>query len=391
MIALFVWELGSGRGHLEHMKPVLAALLHRGWSVVCAVRDLKAGRNILTEAGGAKSKNRLNVVQAPIFTHRSPTVSRPPTSIAEILAHIGFGDQSLLRPLFEDWSRIIDLVRPNIVIGDFAPTVTAAAQGRVPVIMTGNGWTIPPDGSPIPALPLRSYDRVAAEQAENRICDAVSAASGGNWLSGTLAQLLRGDARFIYTSAALDPYRHQRQDELSCPPNLVIPPSHNESSAAHILLYLPQNHPSIDRVLEAVGTIGMRTFAFLGGLQRPSPPNVTIQPLPLDLPAMLPAARLVIHHGGLGIANWSLAYRKPQAIVAIDLEKILIAHAITSSGSGLSVHPNATGADMIGSFRRAVHLNPLRISSGFANETPEQSIEAIVRSCYEARVRGFRF
>jgi len=386
MIALFAWELGAGRGHLEHIKPVLAALLNEGWSVVCAVRDYKGARSLLSDASGAQCLGTLDLIQAPIFTHFSGPFSRPPASIAEILAHIGFSDQSLLRPVVEDWSRIIETVRPDIIIGDFAPSVATAAQGQIPIIMTGNGWTIPPDGTPIPALPLRQYDAAIAREAERRICEAVEAVSGAKWRPNSFAQLLRGDACFIYTSSVLDPYRDWRRDELSCPPNLVIPDGWKRNSASHILLYLPRNHPSINRVLAAVGATGIKTYAYLGGSQPVSPPNVIIQPQPLDLPAMLPNAQLVVHHGGLGMANWCLAARKPQAVVPTDLEKSLIAHAIATSKSGVIISPNTS--NMVGSIMRAKALPATVAEANFAHKTARETIQAIMQKCDALHIGG---
>lgn len=254
--------------------------------------------------------------------------------------------------------------------------------------MTGNGWTIPPDGVPIPPLPILQYDRVTALEADNRICDAVEVATAKIWRPKSLAQLLRGDARFIYTSGMLDPYHRWRRDPLSCPPNLMIPDSGQLNLASHVLLYLPKNHPSVDRVLAALGTIGVRTYAYLDGLRHAAPPNVTIETKPLDLPILLPDTRLVIHHGGLGIANWSVAYGKPQAVFAIDLEKGLIGHAISTSRSGVSIPPNSNQRDIVRLLRHGMSLSRRSGMHEYAHQTPKQTIQAIIQSCLDAAKHG---
>src|SRR3546814_14121331 len=56
-----------------------------------------------------------------------------------------------------DWSSDVcssDL-RPDVVVGDFSPTLNLAARGRVPSIVVGNGYTIPPGGRPMP--PIRPW------------------------------------------------------------------------------------------------------------------------------------------------------------------------------------------------------------------------------------------
>lgn len=150
------------------------------------------------------------------------------------------------------------------------------------------------------------------------------------------------------------------------------------------MVYLPKHHAAIDRVLAALGIVGIETHAYFGGHRPASPQNVTVNAQPIDFAAMLPGARLVIHHGGLGVANWCMAYRTPQAVIPIDLEKSLIAHAVESGEAGISVPLGASSADMAIFLRKVMNLTPPLLWNGLTHTSPDQTTRAIVDSCREA-------
>ncbi|PMW04007.1 hypothetical protein C1X40_34350, partial [Pseudomonas sp. GW456-11-11-14-TSB2] len=78
---------------------------------------------------------------------------------------------ALLGPVVRAWSRMLDDVKPDIVLAEFAPSLRIAAYGRTPTIMVGSGWTIPPDASPIAPLPILHDQPELAAEAEAAICD----------------------------------------------------------------------------------------------------------------------------------------------------------------------------------------------------------------------------
>lgn len=379
-VALVAWELGAGRGHLEHLRPIVTGLLGSDWTVIAAVRDLKGGHAVLGAIDAELRHRRFAIGQAPIFVHPATRPSARPSSLAEVLAQSGFGEASFVRPVVETWVQLIEAVKPDVIVADFSPSVVAAAQERIPVLMTGNGWTIPPDGSPIPPLPIQPYAPGAAAGAEARICDVMEQAT--NWRPDRFARLLRGDTSFIFTSALLDPYRAARREPVCWPPNLIIPQRRKKSSAGHVMTYLPGRHPAIVSVVEALGLLGIEAHAHLGGLVPEAPANVKVEPKPLDLASLLPDARCVIHHGGLGTASWCLAYRIPQVIIPLDLEKSLIAHAVEASGSGIVLPLEASQDEIAAAIGRAMQLTPSGLGpSAFSNAGPDATVQAILNAC----------
>src|SRR3546814_6352681 len=74
---------------------------------------------------------------------------------SDLLRLIGYGRRDALAHRLTAWEGVLDTVRPDVVVGDFSPTLNLAARGRVPSIVVGNGYTIPPGGRPMP--PIRPW------------------------------------------------------------------------------------------------------------------------------------------------------------------------------------------------------------------------------------------
>ena len=68
----------------------------------------------------------------------------PTASIADIFARIGMDDPKIVAAMVSSWSEILNAAKPDLVIADFAPFLTMAARGRMPVIKVGPGFACPP-------------------------------------------------------------------------------------------------------------------------------------------------------------------------------------------------------------------------------------------------------
>jgi len=346
-VAMIGWELGAGEGHLARMVPIVRALRERGWTVIAAVRDVARARSILGPVGGCAGPGRFVLGQAPIFLHRAP-VSGACASLGEILSITGFGDAKLIAPVLRAWISLLERFKPDVAISDAAPTLNVAARGRAPVVTIGNGWTIPPEMDPLPPLLREHYGQASAIAAEQRICKAFTLASGKRIESA--AGTLRGEANFVCTAPPLDPYADYRSDTLYWPPEVEIPPRAGQRSGP-ALIYLPKGHPAIDAVLAAVAVCGDQAQGYFGGSAKTGPPSVSVASHPLDFAALMPQAPYIIHHGGLGTANYALALGVPQLVLPTDLEKMLIGRGVERVSAGLTARPDRSAAAYAGSLQ----------------------------------------
>lgn len=151
----FAWELGANLGHLSRGSPLAQRLQVQGFRTIFAVRDIALAHSLLTAA-------RVDFVAAPRYkgAYRS---ARPPINYSELLAECGYLDPLALRALVRAWIGLWRTIDPAVVVIDHSPTALLAARVlRIPAVLIGTGFTIPPGADPMPSM--RPGMRTSAEE-----------------------------------------------------------------------------------------------------------------------------------------------------------------------------------------------------------------------------------
>jgi len=373
---LIGWELGGGGGHIHRLVPIIDRYLERGWTIVAALRLRQAAQTLFaTKFAASLADGRLIVVQAPIFLHRS----RGPinaSSLAEIFAHIGFAETELWTPVVSAWERLITLHRPDAIISDMAPSLNLAASGRLPVIVIGNGWTIPPATHGPAMFEVRSRAPNSAVAAAARVVETAFKVSEGRHSSDRFCDLLRGKANIVCTLKAFDPYAGDRDDGYFWP--FEIPTASGVGRARKRgFIYLPPKHPALPAVLAAVAAGELEFDAYFEGLQ-PSCPNLRAAQRPLNLSKLLPETALAIHHGGLGTAIECWVNRVPQLICPLDTEKEIIGRGVEHGRAGSMLRHNMRGDEFQGAVERIMHLSVEDPDySGMVTPNPKATLDVV--------------
>lgn len=330
---LFAWELGRGLGHLVPIRRMAARLKDRGLRTVAAVPDLTAISDLRDVCA--------EVVQAPLW----PLVSQVPAQRAarssatlnDILSSAGLADVAAMQSMLAQWDAILARTRPDLVIADFAPMAALAARGRVPLMLVGNGYTLPPDDMPrFPPL-----DRMSPPQwNEDVTLAAVNQAAQAMGLSqlDRLPQLFSGDARLVQTFNLLDPYDTQRREPLDGPVIDYEPRARNED-AVLIFVYLSSGYDVPRGLVDALRPFAGRLRMHAPGLAAEQRANLAgagarIDSGPLVLADVLPSCRLVVHSGGSGLACEALLTGIPQLILSRQIEQTLNGRALRHAGVG---------------------------------------------------------
>ncbi|MEO8722339.1 MAG: hypothetical protein ABI395_02290 [Sphingobium sp.] len=299
--------------------------------------------------------------------------------MAEILAKTGFSRAELVRPLLEGWDRMLARYQPDIVISDCAPSLNTVVRGRVPLIVIGNGWTLPPDRDlPLPLTHSQgTYD--AIRDAGEAVLTAMFAASPIVPKVERFTDLLRGDRNLVCTLAEIDPYRAIRDEQLYWPFEISAPTARTRQSRSGGLIYLPKNHPARETVEQEASRLSVQFEAFFNAPPIYPSPNVAVHLSPVDFGRVIPKKRLVIHHGGLGTAIWCMANRVPQLIFPYDLEKTLIAKSVAEGRYGYAVATQALNLDFKAAVEATINLTVPEFDIGrMATLLPEASVDAIV-------------
>ncbi len=339
---LLTYEFGSGLGHVNRLIAVARRLgpEHR---LVFALPHSEDARPGIAAAFGNRAVVR-PAVQWPVPT--DPGASLVPThTFADVLRLFGFGAAALLGSAVERWRRLVDDVAPELIIADFAPTLQIAVPDA-PILVVGNGYTVPPSGFPLP--PMRPWENAvpAASRAnEAGLLEGVNRirARDGGPAVNHLADLFSGRSTFVCTLREFDPYAPHRVGPVTFPfnvPHMPVGPPAAQRNGPTIFAYLPATHPCLDTVLAALSRLGERAHVYVTGanshaLARRCRANVAFLTKPADFPRVIPQARLLIHHGGLGTAYGGLAAGTPQLLLPVNLEHLITSRALASAGVAL--------------------------------------------------------
>lgn len=342
---LFGWEFGAGLGHLTRFRPIGDRLVEAGAEVVLVLQDVDRATMFLDPVTG-RPRPGYRLLQAPRWNiPRDPRIRKIPThSFADVMRLIGFAERAALAPRLTAWEGILDLVRPDVVVGDFSPTLNLAARDRAPRVVIGNGYTIPPGGRPMP--PIRPWQEALEKFSTDHEAELLTVANAALRARGAapiehLADALNGDDTFVFTLPLVDPYARFRDTPTFAPFNMprdIRPRPWEERRPDGVFLYLPGSHSKVLVALEAVQAAGAAAEAYvadwpLDQVRRFTAPGLMMHAQPQDFATVMPAARLVIHHGGLSTAVAALQSGTPQLIVPWNLEHLVTARAIEAAGA----------------------------------------------------------
>jgi len=244
-----------------------------------------------------------------------------------------------MRSLLQAWDGILTTTAPDLVVADYAPAVNMMARGRIPLIVTGNGFTAPP-GNMKRFPPLHRVAPPRWNEDETLLVVNRALQSLNRPALEHLPHIFAGDAQIVLTFPVLDPYDLQRSDPLAGP-ILDAAPLESRKDADDVFVYLSQG------VLSRLPFDIVQTLLPLASRLVISAPDMTreqsdilarngarmsSQHLPLS--ETLAASRLVIHFGGGGLAAHAIAAGAPQLIFATHIEQLLNGLQIEKAGLG---------------------------------------------------------
>jgi UDP:flavonoid glycosyltransferase YjiC (YdhE family) len=341
--ALFAWELGHGLGHLMNIRRIAARLKPHGIRIVAAVRD-PASQGVLEGVAD-------EIIKAPPWPLDLRTGSQrpagPSATLNDVLSEAGLADGAAVRRLLAEWDGIFSATQPDLIVADFSPLAALAARDRIPLILIGNGYTLPPhEMQRFPKLHRHSPPVWREEQTLETVN---AAAQSLDWTPLTrLPQLFEGDANLVQTFPLLDPYDTQRPDNAGGP-LLEYEPAPANADARTIFVYLSGGYIPHPSVFEALKPLAARVRIHAPGMPltqqqvlRDAGARLNAEP-PL-LAELLPSTRLVIHSGGSGVAAEALVCGVPQIVLSAQIEQNLNGDALRRAGVAELIRTYMPGA-----------------------------------------------
>jgi hypothetical protein len=327
---LFAWELGYGFGHVMNMRRIAAKLRPHGVRMVGVIRDVALA--------GLLRDDFDEIIAAPPWPLDDPSVIQRPRSSATLndtLSSAGLADRSAVQRILSAWDEIIRRIRPDLMIADFSPLAGLTARGRIPLVHIGNGYTLPPHEMKRFPLLHRISPPVWNEEATLAIVNAAAATLALKPLEH-LPQIFSGDICLVQTFPLLDPYDTQRTFALEGP-MFEQPPLPHRADAQSIFVYLSAGRTRPPSIFDALAPFAERLRLHAPQwpqerLGRLAAAGAKIETEPQPLSTILASSRLVIHHGGPGVAAEALAAGVAQLVISTHIEQELYGEALQRAG-----------------------------------------------------------
>jgi UDP:flavonoid glycosyltransferase YjiC (YdhE family) len=338
---LLAWELGGDYGHLMRLRVLARELKRRGHEAVLAVRDLTFVETVFRG-------EPFTVFQAPVWMGKV-TGLPPPIGFAETLMRLGFFHPDALTGVCRAWRALIDAVRPQFLVFDFAPTGMLATRGlRIPRVLYGNSYSIPPRTEPMPTYrwwnPAPPARLLEAEQRVLAGANAVLARLAEPPMR-KLAELLEADDAIITTWKEFDQYPSRidgRYWGQIGEPDQGSPPRWPAVGTKRVFAYLKPRHRDFDKLLDALRSIDASVVVHAPGisphaLRTHMAANVAFSLDPVRMADVCVECDLGVCHSGINTVQLLVTSGKPVLLVPEHLEQMMTAKRVLDLGAGLVV------------------------------------------------------
>jgi rhamnosyltransferase subunit B len=342
------WEFGAGLGHITRLKPIVTALRDTGAEIVVVLQDLDRAAAFLDPETGTALPG-FSVITGPRWNMpTNPEARKIPThSFADVLNIIHYGNAAALGVRIEAWAGLLQAIKPDLVVGDFCPTLRLASRGRVPMMMVGNGYTIPPPGRPLPPIrPWQTELEPFSIDHERMLLETINGvlARRGDSPTEFLADILNGDETSVFSVPLVDPYAAYRSEMQLSPFNLptgMTPLPIEQRRKKGVFFYMPRSHPDLSRAIHAVKAASVDCEAYISDLRpdvaaKLAAPGFTVHGQPQPFERVIPESRLIIHHGGLSTTIAAVLAGTPQLIFPWNLEHLVTARQIERLGASVT-------------------------------------------------------
>ena len=354
-IALFVSELGGGRGHVSRLNAIASVARNLGYKTVFASPP---GSGLLRPVASWQFDE---VLDSPAF----PRLRRPPKpldvgGLASNLAKVGFIDRRVIRTMMEAWQSQLKDIAPAVVIGDFAPYARLACLGRIPFAMVGSGYSLPTSDGLFPfPQQARAKDPTHLLQ---RIADQISialAATDTKCIENPSA-CLRGDWNMVACLPLIDPVVDRDPAEYIGPTE-ALPPEHTPlRERRRVYAYLHSSNAIDAAALNALVEKGYNVDLFCDGKSFEFSNSINVLNEPVAISDIISGYSIAYHPSGLGLSTQCLLAGMPQILSPKHVEAHITSQTLCFKSFAL-LAAKVTGESL-------AHLNGYLFRLGTNNE-----------------------
>ena len=334
----FAWELGGEFGHAMACAALARQLHARGHTIAFMFRELH-------QLAFLADTSQYDIFQAPVSVsegHGEPI----PASLADILVGCGYDTGRHLTGLLGGWLSLFQRWKPDLVLADFGPTALLAARVLgLRRVSYGNGFSIPPRLSPLPAFRFDepvAPGRIAQSDARALASANAALARFGGAAMQHLAQQFETDEDFLATFPELDSYGNRPSTGYWGPRFSVdsgVAVQWPEGQGKRVLVYLKKTLPALDALIAALARGPHRVAAFIPELEparraRLAGASRIVSERPMRLAPLLAECDLFVSQGG-NVAVGALMSGVPQLVFPSQYEQYITARRLEQIGAGI--------------------------------------------------------
>jgi UDP:flavonoid glycosyltransferase YjiC (YdhE family) len=386
---LFTWELGKDLGHIASTLPLALKLRESGHLVFIALRDL-------SRAESAIGMHGFPLFQAPLCLSPATSLPDPPLNYTEILLRYGYFDKAELLSLLRGWLALFDLVSPQVVIADYAPTALLAARVQgIPRIVCGLGFFSPPRTEPLPNMrPWMNVPQKRLEQSDRHALDSANHALetlGADPMTA-LRELFDVDADLLLSYPELDAYPNRNGGEYF---GAVFghggwdEPVWPDGEDKKIFVYLKDELPETENTFAALNKLDCRVLAYGPSLspafrKKYASQRIRFHPGLMDIRSAGEECDIGICHASHGTVVAILLAGKPLLLLPMHLEQFLVGRNVARLGAGIVVHPDVQGSNSLAALQKlmtdATYKSGAReFAEKYRGYSQDKTVDAVIK------------
>jgi UDP:flavonoid glycosyltransferase YjiC (YdhE family) len=394
---LLAWELGRNLGHLARLLPLAKRLKARGHSILVAAQNMASAARVLGPEG-------ITFVQSPIHTpvRKGDFQSM---SYADLLWSQGWDDQKDLWGRLQAWISLYRMFQPQTVVLDYSPTAGLAARVlKIPRILIGTGFELPPAVDPLPPFPgFSSATRERAVAAEQRVLENVNGVLSACATEplGSLKEVVEGDRHLLTTFAELDHYGPRAGERYIGP---LSNPADGQKiewpsgQKKRVFAYLRPEMGDLTAILEGFVEADVSLIAYAPGV-----PNEVIDRYrradrvfasePVQFAHLFASADLCVSYGSAGTVTTGLLNGVPQLVRPLHREAQLTAHCVERLGVGSTLPRVFDSAEVAASVSRLLNgieykLRARQFAHRYRQVNAVQAAEEVVQIVEKLATQG---
>lgn len=345
------WELGAGLGHLLPLAEFARYFNQRGHSSTLFSRYPDSYRSL-------PGLDECAVVQAPYQHSRQKQLDA--YNYSGLMRLCGYQNEHELAPLLKSWLRLFEDNNIQLVVADHSPTAVLAAHVlQIPCIMTGNGFSVPPQQSPCPNLrPWETISESFLAASDKKLCETInrtlSQIGYANKRLNNLTDLLMRCDQLVATHPLIDHYRDRPSAiyiNVEKPKSIAEPPVWPEGVGEPIFVYFNAFSQSLVPLINQLLAVGRPTLAVVPKTPREwakklAGSNINLTQELVDIDQVAAQCNTIISHGGQQGTYDFLCHGIPSIMLPDVLERTLFAFRVGQAQLGFAGTPDPRLIDL---------------------------------------------